>query len=402
VPFKVNNIPDWTQAQLNTVINGGAPPPLPANTVLNDIVLPSDWNSIPTYYPTWDGAFLVDGTKYAGFNSAGDFLLYNTSAKPYAWFNSSDSRLYLAHPTRLKNTVTGTAASIYMATDSNNSATDAMYINAGGGGRLFMTAGYAINLNGVPRFENFVPEVAMRSSTSTQQGDGSTSTSYFGVGGNLIIYNGNFTGEITTSLAAASMRSFCWAVYAKSSDGFVREAGWTIRHGATAAEWTNPQFRLKNSSGTVLDVMMTGEHRIGLNDATAIGIRVRGAAAQTASLQEWQSSAGTLYTKIDATGNLVFSANNISTDTTTGTKIGTATGQKLGLWNVTPIIQPASANQAAVTTTVDTTAATNVVPYGYTTQAQADDLIIEVGQLKVLVNQLRSDLVAFGAIKGSA
>lgn len=93
---------------------------------------------------------------------------------------------------------------------------------------------------------------------------------------------------------------------------------------------------------------------------------------------------------------------NIATNTTTGSKIGTATTQKIGFWNATPIVQPASSNQAAVTTTVATTGATNVAPYGYTTAAQADDLITEVGQLKVLVNQLRSDLVAAGLIKGSA
>lgn len=55
-------------------------------------------------------------------------------------------------------------------------------------------------------------------------------------------------------------------------------------------------------------------------------------------------------------------AQNLIFNTTTGTKIGTATTQKLGFWNVTPIVQPASANQVAVTTTVATTAATNVTP----------------------------------------
>ena len=38
--------------------------------------------------------------------------------------------------------------------------------------------------------------------------------------------------------------------------------------------------------------------------------------------------------------NLTFTATNIVTDTTTGTKIGTATSQKIGFWNKTPIIQP--------------------------------------------------------------
>ncbi|PJA00238.1 hypothetical protein COX76_02255 [Candidatus Kaiserbacteria bacterium CG_4_10_14_0_2_um_filter_50_16] len=35
-------------------------------------------------------------------------------------------------------------------------------------------------------------------------------------------------------------------------------------------------------------------------------------------------------------------ANNLVLDTTTGTKIGTATTQKLGFWNATPIVQPAN------------------------------------------------------------
>jgi hypothetical protein len=41
---KTNNIADWTQAQLNTILAGGAPPLPPAGTVLNDVVLPSNWN----------------------------------------------------------------------------------------------------------------------------------------------------------------------------------------------------------------------------------------------------------------------------------------------------------------------------------------------------------------------
>lgn len=33
---------------------------------------------------------------------------------------------------------------------------------------------------------------------------------------------------------------------------------------------------------------------------------------------------------------------DIAVGTTTGTKIGTATSQKLGFWNVTPVVQPAA------------------------------------------------------------
>lgn len=45
---KVNNIANWTQAQLNTIIAGGAAPLPPAGTVLNDVTLPSDWNAAHT------------------------------------------------------------------------------------------------------------------------------------------------------------------------------------------------------------------------------------------------------------------------------------------------------------------------------------------------------------------
>lgn len=48
--------------------------------------------------------------------------------------------------------------------------------------------------------------------------------------------------------------------------------------------------------------------------------------------------------------NITLLAGNLITDTTTGTKIGTATGQKLGFWNATPIVQPTTAIAAATFT----------------------------------------------------
>ncbi len=80
---------------------------------------------------------------------------------------------------------------------------------------------------------------------------------------------------------------------------------------------------------------------------------------------------------------------DIALSNTTGTKIGTATTDKLGFYNATPIVQRTSASQAAVVTTP----ATNSSPYGYS-QAQADAIV-------TLVNELRAALVAVGLIKGS-
>lgn len=49
------------------------------------------------------------------------------------------------------------------------------------------------------------------------------------------------------------------------------------------------------------------------------------------------------------TGDLTISAHNIVTDTTTGTKIGTATNQKIGFYNTTPVVQPTGANADILT-----------------------------------------------------
>lgn len=72
-----------------------------------------------------------------------------------------------------------------------------------------------------------------------------------------------------------------------------------------------------------------------------------------------------------------------------GVQIG-ATGEKLGFLGATPVVQRASADQAAVATT----APTNSSPYGFS-QAQATAII-------ALINELRATLVANGLIKGSA
>jgi hypothetical protein len=110
------------------------------------------------------------------------------------------------------------------------------------------------------------------------------------------------------------------------------------------------------------------------------------------------AASGVVRMKLAANGDATFyqnvnltDAKNVVLTTTTGQKIGTATNQKLAFHNSTPVIQRAGAAQAAVATT----AATNVVPYGYTTQTQADAIV-------TLVNEMRDALVEKGLIKGSA
>ncbi len=72
--------------------------------------------------------------------------------------------------------------------------------------------------------------------------------------------------------------------------------------------------------------------------------------------------------------------------------LGDTGGVKLAFFGgSTPVARPSGANQAAV----DTTAATNIAPYGYTTQAQADAAI-------TLQNAIRQALIDLNLWKGSA
>ena len=95
-----------------------------------------------------------------------------------------------------------------------------------------------------------------------------------------------------------------------------------------------------------------------------------------------------------------------------GGTLGAATSSPISFYGTTPTTQPTSANQAAVATTaitaVATTAATSSSPFGFTTSAQANAILSAINSLitseaadRVLLNQIRSDLVTLGLIKGS-
>jgi hypothetical protein len=91
---------------------------------------------------------------------------------------------------------------------------------------------------------------------------------------------------------------------------------------------------------------------------------------------------------------------NIALSITTGTKIGTATNQLLGFWNATPIIQPASANQAAITDSTTGTAGFTLVDVGAIfSQTNINN---NFASLNRQVDAFRTALVNAGIIKGAA
>lgn len=91
---------------------------------------------------------------------------------------------------------------------------------------------------------------------------------------------------------------------------------------------------------------------------------------------------------------------NIVLTSTTGTKIGTATSQKLSFWNATPIIQPASANQAALTNSTGGTYDGTLADVGVVFSQTA--INNNFTDMYTVINEIRNVLLNTGLMKGSA
>lgn len=85
----------------------------------------------------------------------------------------------------------------------------------------------------------------------------------------------------------------------------------------------------------------------------------------------------------------VYLDNNLNAD---GTILGQTITSRIGFWAVTATTQPTATQQAvAISTAAVSISATQ---WGFATSTQADGITR-------LVNQIRSDLVAIGVLKGS-
>ena len=90
-------------------------------------------------------------------------------------------------------------------------------------------------------------------------------------------------------------------------------------------------------------------------------------------------------------------------DTTTGTSFGTAVTQKLSFYGVTPVVQPAAANQAALVNSTGGTGDGTLSAVGDTSSGDESGTINDnFTELHNLVAELRTALVNLGAIKGSS
>lgn len=83
-----------------------------------------------------------------------------------------------------------------------------------------------------------------------------------------------------------------------------------------------------------------------------------------------------------------------------GSRLGQSVSDLVGFWGATPVDQPAATAQSALATATLTTI-TDIVTTASVTGA-FNAVVARVAAATTLVNQLRSDLIDAGIIKGSA
>jgi hypothetical protein len=128
----------------------------------------------------------------------------------------------------------------------------------------------------------------------------------------------------------------------------------TLQNTSSATNARNV-FQFSNNAGSVGLIDSFSSTYIGGGDDAANGLRILAQGSGGLSLRA-SASGGTIRfyigstesMRLDSNGNLqIADSENLIFGTTTGTKIGTATTQKLAFWNATPIIQPTTASASA-------------------------------------------------------
>jgi len=106
-------------------------------------------------------------------------------------------------------------------------------------------------------------------------------------------------------------------------------------------------------------------------------------------------------------GLTISDGQNIVLNTTTGTKIGTATSQKLGFYNATPVVQPTALTSQFTTLTFTQPGSPDYAiqdltnagsPYGFVTSDEAQTVLKVIANLQTRVSQLETKLQSLGLL----
>jgi hypothetical protein len=211
-------------------------------------------------------------------------------------------------------------------------------------------------------------------------------------------------GSLAVALAehpSASLNVKVAAGSFRKSDGTIVSYAGTSSQAMTAS---NTNYLYLTDAG-VLTVNTTGF------PASTFHVRLATVVADTGTITSitdarlpWVSSGAngnTVYLAL-AGGTLTDGA-NVAVGSTTGTKIGTASTQKLGFWGATAIVQPSGSAQAAITNSTGGTASTTLSAVGATNSGDVSGTINNnLASLWNLQNAMRTAMVNAGLMKGSA
>lgn len=243
--------------------------------------------------------------------------------------------------------------------------------------------------------------------------DSTGGTAVFLAGG-LFHAIGTITTVAYTGLWGGVFRGECNVA---PSTAVAEAGGWKVQGNTLGAHsvgkpttWYGGYVAASGGAGTsAYGLFLEAQTAAGTNN---IGLHIGGTAAGYKSITlggtgMWLGTESSTTFSLNAT-TVIFKADadhtakNILTDTSTGTKIGTATTQKLGFWNVAPVIQPAAALQAALTNSTGGTQDGTLVDV--TTAALADPAKINDNFTDVyaLLDAIRTALVNTGIMKGAA
>jgi len=187
-----------------------------------------------------------------------------------------------------------------------------------------------------------------------------------------------------------------------------------LGHG-TAGQYLRTGGNAANPAWTTLPTPVsapatTAENTVQPSAAAAAALTLKGHATQSANLLSITTSADAALLTVDADGDVTLGdAQDVAVGTTTGTKLATAAAQKLGLWGVTPVVQPAAAAQAAVTLGNIDSEISGLTFSASPTQAECEalrdkceEVADDVRAMAALLHAIRTALVDTGIIKGAA
>jgi hypothetical protein len=174
----------------------------------------------------------------------------------------------------------------------------------------------------------------------------------------------NTTGSVNTAIGNESLSSNISgnrnigignsSLYSNTSGSFnigigeeplfsITTGTYNIALGYRAGRWTGSGTTALTSvnNSIFIGYQSRGSAATGVTNEIVIGYDVVGNGSNTTTLGNTSTTNNYIY------GNFNIIDKNIILGTTTGTKIGTATSQKLSLWNATPDVQPTTAITAA-------------------------------------------------------